>query len=76
MVIIVDITQVVHKGTNYLNKTISVCQYNLVYTGNVWLIVGNYAREPLRSKGENNITLVPLVLKPGQRCVIIVTDVS
>ena len=35
MVIIVDITQVVHKGTNYLNKTIGVCQYNLVYSGYV-----------------------------------------
>ena len=35
MVIIVDITQVVHKGTIYLNKTLSVCQYNLEYSGNV-----------------------------------------
>jgi len=35
MVIIVDITQVAHKGTNYLNKALSVCQYNLVYSGNV-----------------------------------------
>ena len=35
MVINVDITQVVHEGTNYLNKTLSVCQNNLVYTGNV-----------------------------------------
>ena len=25
-VVIVDITQVVHKGTNYLNKKRSVCQ--------------------------------------------------
>jgi hypothetical protein len=40
MVIIVDITQVVHKGTNYLNKTISVCQFHLVYSGNVFLIIG------------------------------------
>ena len=35
MVIIVDITQVVHKGTNYLNITLSVCKYNLVYSGDV-----------------------------------------
>jgi hypothetical protein len=35
IVIIVDITQVVHKGNKYLNKTLSVCQYNLVYSGNV-----------------------------------------
>ena len=35
-----EITQVVHKGTNYLNKTLGVCKYNLVYSGNVQLIVG------------------------------------
>jgi len=35
IVIIVNITKVVHKGTNYLNKTLSVCQYNLEYSGNV-----------------------------------------
>ena len=35
MVIIVDITQVAHKGNNYLNKAIGVCQYNLVYSGYV-----------------------------------------
>ncbi len=35
MVIIVNITQVVHKGTNYLNRTLSGCQYNLVYSGYV-----------------------------------------
>ena len=39
MGIIVDIRQVVHKGTNYSNKTLSACQYNLVYSGNVQLIV-------------------------------------
>ena len=35
MMIIDDITQAIHKDTNYLNKIISVCQYNLVYSGYV-----------------------------------------
>jgi len=34
MDIIVIVTQVAHKGTNYLNKTLRVCQNNLVYSGN------------------------------------------
>ncbi len=55
MVIIAAIIQVVHKGTNYLNKTLSVCQYNLAYSGYIHLIIETVQGNLWDLKGENNI---------------------
>ena len=65
MVIIVDVTQAVLKGANYLNKILSVCRYKLVYSGNVYIIVGTIQENLWDLKAKIKSTYVLLILKSG-----------